>query len=132
MHEGLELLIFLFFMLKYFSYFYVYSSSFCFTTKVKLYFLKLLKRANLLYDNEILLHGSRARPIDATRPGGHVRMDYVARLSRATSPGATGPGLTVLCRYVARAVAPISVAQLGLDLLSQADLWCDWESRHRV
>jgi hypothetical protein len=112
---------------------HVDSSSFCFTTKVKLYFKKLLKMSNRLYINEILLQvRCCVSPINTTRSGGPVRMGYVAWLSHATSPGATGPGVTVLCRYVTREVTPISVARLGLDLLSQADPWHDWKSCHRV
>jgi hypothetical protein len=50
---------------------HVDSSSFCFMIKVKLYFKKLLKTANRLYVNEILLQiRSHASPIDVTRLGG--------------------------------------------------------------
>jgi hypothetical protein len=112
---------------------HVGNSSFCFTTKIQLYFEKSLKMAKRLYVNEILLHiWSHARPIGATRPRGPVQTSYVAWLSRSPSPDVTGPGLTVLCGYVARPVTPISVAWLGLDLLSQPDPWRDWESCHRV
>jgi hypothetical protein len=87
---------------------HVDSSSFCFATKVQLYFKNLLKMANQLYINEILLHiRSRAMPISATRLGGPVRTGYVAWLaldllccavwicgtaSRADQCGTTGLG----------------------------------------
>jgi hypothetical protein len=95
-------------MSKYFSYLLCVEDM---STTKFLFYEKLLKMINQLYVNEIPLHiRSRTRPIDMTRPGGPVQMGYVVLLSWATSPGATGLGLTVLCRYVARPVTPISVA----------------------
>jgi hypothetical protein len=107
---------------------FVFCLIFCFFDKKPIVFEKITKNmANQLYVNEILLHRrSHTSLIGAMRPRGPVRTYYVARLSHTTSSGMTSPRLTVLRRYVAVLVAPISVAQLGQDLLSQLDPWCDW------
>jgi hypothetical protein len=107
---------------------------FLFYDRSQIVFWKITKKmANRLYVNEILLQiRSHTNPIGGTRPGGQVQTGYLEWLSCATSPGTTGPVVTVLCRYVAWAVVSISVAWLGLDLLSQVDPWRDWESCHTL
>jgi hypothetical protein len=57
-----------------------------FYDKSQISFRKITKNmTNHLFINKILLHRrSRARPINATKPGGPVRMGYVVRLSHAT------------------------------------------------
>jgi hypothetical protein len=64
---------------------------------------KIIKNtANRIYINKILLYRrSRARPIGATRPGGHIQTGYVARLSCAIPYGMTSPGPPVQTGYVA-------------------------------
>jgi hypothetical protein len=89
--------------------------------------------SKLLYVNDSLLYrSSRVTLYGTTRPGGPVQMGDVARLSCATLSCTTDPGLPELRGHVAWLVAPIRVARLGQDLLSQPNPWRDWESRHRV
>jgi hypothetical protein len=79
---------------------------------------------NWIYVNKFLLYrSSRARTFYATRPGGPVQTDGIARLSHVTLYGATRPRLTELRGYVVR---------LAQDLMSQPNQWRDWESCHRV
>jgi hypothetical protein len=57
---------------------------------------------------------------------------YVARHSRATSSGVTTVGSPGLLELLVWLVAPIGLARLAKYLLSQRNLWRDWESWHMV